>query len=247
MHARRSSIYIAVTFLSATTAVLGEVQPWGQCGGQGYQGDTTCADGWTCTELNPYYSQCLGGQNPGGNQPAPTSAPSQPTDFPGLPGGGNGTSIIVSPTGAPELPGNGTQPTDLPSTFETVVTPPSPTAEPDACEVDLEPNTDDTSCEVDQDEDTVALTSDVPVPAPTSGQNATSPAAAPTSVPSSRPIAGNGKNGAKCSLDAAIKAAGKKYIGVATDQRLLEGGQNADIIKANFGQVTPENRSVMLS
>ncbi|GKT51482.1 endo-1,4-beta-xylanase 2 [Colletotrichum spaethianum] len=43
------------------------------------------------------------------------------------------------------------------------------------------------------------------------------------------------------SVDALIRAKGKQYFGTATDQRLLTTGKNADIIKANFGQVTPEN------
>ncbi|KAG9101108.1 hypothetical protein FRC06_003336, partial [Ceratobasidium sp. 370] len=32
---------------------------YGQCGGQGYAGCTTCASGSTCTYLNDYHSQCL--------------------------------------------------------------------------------------------------------------------------------------------------------------------------------------------
>ncbi|PPQ71982.1 hypothetical protein CVT26_007138 [Gymnopilus dilepis] len=32
---------------------------WGQCGGQGWTGCTSCAAGSTCTFSNPYYSQCL--------------------------------------------------------------------------------------------------------------------------------------------------------------------------------------------
>jgi cellulose 1,4-beta-cellobiosidase len=32
---------------------------YGQCGGIGYTGPTTCAAGSTCTVSNPYYSQCL--------------------------------------------------------------------------------------------------------------------------------------------------------------------------------------------
>lgn len=32
---------------------------WGQCGGIGYGGPTACASPYTCTQLNPYYSQCL--------------------------------------------------------------------------------------------------------------------------------------------------------------------------------------------
>lgn len=54
-------------------------------------------------------------------------------------------------------------------------------------------------------------------------------------------VAGSGANGASCSLDAAFKAAGKKYVGVATDRGLLGKGQNKQIIIDNFGQVTPEN------
>ncbi|GLB40266.1 putative candidate xylanase, Glycoside hydrolase family 10 [Lyophyllum shimeji] len=32
---------------------------WGQCGGIGWTGPTTCVAGSTCTVSNPYYSQCL--------------------------------------------------------------------------------------------------------------------------------------------------------------------------------------------
>ncbi|EEB91228.1 hypothetical protein MPER_10446 [Moniliophthora perniciosa FA553] len=30
-----------------------DVAPWGQCGGEGWTGETTCAAGATCTEMNP--------------------------------------------------------------------------------------------------------------------------------------------------------------------------------------------------
>ncbi|KAJ3961827.1 Endo-1,4-beta-xylanase 2 [Colletotrichum tropicale] len=43
------------------------------------------------------------------------------------------------------------------------------------------------------------------------------------------------------SIDALIKAKGKQYFGTCSDQGRLTSGKNADIIKANFGQVTPEN------
>ena len=49
------------------------------------------------------------------------------------------------------------------------------------------------------------------------------------------------KRQADVSLDELIKARGKDYFGVATDQGLLTTGSNADIIIGNFGQVTPEN------
>ncbi|EED14886.1 1,4-beta-D-glucan-cellobiohydrolyase, putative [Talaromyces stipitatus ATCC 10500] len=37
----------------------GVASHYGQCGGQGWTGPTTCASGFTCTVINPYYSQCL--------------------------------------------------------------------------------------------------------------------------------------------------------------------------------------------
>lgn len=44
------------------------------------------------------------------------------------------------------------------------------------------------------------------------------------------------------SIDTAFKAKGKKYFGTAADQSSLgSGSQNAAVIQADFGQVTPEN------
>lgn len=43
------------------------------------------------------------------------------------------------------------------------------------------------------------------------------------------------------SIDALMKAKGKLYFGTCADQGRLTQGKNAAIIKANFGQVTPEN------
>ena len=43
------------------------------------------------------------------------------------------------------------------------------------------------------------------------------------------------------SIDALIKAKGKLYYGVATDQGRLSTGKSAAVIQADFGQVTPEN------
>ncbi|UJR23216.1 hypothetical protein I4U23_026235 [Adineta vaga] len=37
------------------------VAEWNQCGGINYSGDTSCCDSLTCTELNPWYHQCLQG------------------------------------------------------------------------------------------------------------------------------------------------------------------------------------------
>lgn len=43
------------------------------------------------------------------------------------------------------------------------------------------------------------------------------------------------------SIDQLIKAKGKRYYGTCTDQNRLSTGKSADVIKGNFGQVTPEN------
>ncbi|KAH9847857.1 endoglucanase [Lenzites betulinus] len=64
-------VSIAVALASAAPALSTAV--WGQCGGIGFSGDTTCAAGSACVAQNPYYSQCL----PGAAAPTTTgSAPS---------------------------------------------------------------------------------------------------------------------------------------------------------------------------
>ncbi|KIJ52351.1 glycoside hydrolase family 27 protein [Sphaerobolus stellatus SS14] len=61
--------------------VVSQSGAWGQCGGQGWTGSTTCISGYACIYSNPYYSQCL----------AASSSPSSST-------GSNPTSTA---TGAP--------------------------------------------------------------------------------------------------------------------------------------------------
>lgn len=43
----------------AVVAVKAQQTGWGQCGGIGWGGPTTCVSGWTCEYSNPYFSQCL--------------------------------------------------------------------------------------------------------------------------------------------------------------------------------------------
>jgi endo-1,4-beta-xylanase len=43
------------------------------------------------------------------------------------------------------------------------------------------------------------------------------------------------------SLDAIFKSLGKQYFGTTADRNLLNNAQNAEILKADFGQLTPEN------
>lgn len=52
-------IYVAAVFLAALTGVSGQAALYGQCGGIGWSGPTTCASGSCCIYSNAYYSQCL--------------------------------------------------------------------------------------------------------------------------------------------------------------------------------------------
>jgi endo-1,4-beta-xylanase len=80
-----------------------------------------------------------------------------------------------------------------------------------------------------------------PIVAPVAVVSSKAPVVASSAKPATpKPTSSNGANGVTCSLDAAFKAHGKKYIGVATDKNLL-AGKSAQIIIDNFGQVTPEN------
>jgi endo-1,4-beta-xylanase len=142
-----SITHLAFVLSYVSTTALAAVGPWGQCGGNGWSGETTCTSGWSCKVTNEWYSQCVEGGGGGG-------------------GGADPTTLTTITTTATQTTGSGSQPTN---------------------------------------------------------------------------IGGSGKNGAKCSIDAAFKAKGKKYIGVATDQGLLTRSVNAQLLIDNFGQVTPEN------
>ncbi|KAK7990141.1 hypothetical protein PG989_010456 [Apiospora arundinis] len=61
---------------------------YGQCGGNGWSGATTCVSGFTCSVVNEWYSQCIpggsgGGGGGGGGSPTTTNAPGSPTSAPG--------------------------------------------------------------------------------------------------------------------------------------------------------------------
>ncbi|KAG8985957.1 hypothetical protein FRB90_004346, partial [Tulasnella sp. 427] len=49
----------AITVAALANLGLAAVPLYGQCGGQNYSGETTCAAGASCVYSNPYYSQCL--------------------------------------------------------------------------------------------------------------------------------------------------------------------------------------------
>ncbi|KAI0053909.1 glycoside hydrolase family 6 protein [Auriscalpium vulgare] len=56
---RLPSFVAIVAFASST--VFAQAPVYGQCGGQNWQGATTCVAGSVCTYSNAYYSQCLPG------------------------------------------------------------------------------------------------------------------------------------------------------------------------------------------
>ncbi|KAH7245508.1 family F xylanase [Fusarium tricinctum] len=73
----------------APVAAVAQSPVWGQCGGIGWNGATTCASGLKCEKINDYYFQCIPGT--GGSDPDPE--PTQPTT-PSPTGGSNaGTGL----------------------------------------------------------------------------------------------------------------------------------------------------------
>ncbi|KAH9940452.1 acetyl xylan esterase [Epithele typhae] len=46
-------------FLPCIRLASAQAQEWGQCGGIGWTGPTTCVSGTTCVKQNDYFSQCL--------------------------------------------------------------------------------------------------------------------------------------------------------------------------------------------
>ncbi|KAL0061266.1 hypothetical protein AAF712_011924 [Marasmius tenuissimus] len=71
----------AVTSLGLAVLVSAQSPAWGQCGGIGWTGPTTCASGSACVKQNEYYSQCVPGGSPtptttagtGGGTPPPAA------------------------------------------------------------------------------------------------------------------------------------------------------------------------------
>ncbi|CAN8102235.1 unnamed protein product [Discula destructiva] len=54
-----TSVKTSSSASATATASTGTQAHWGQCGGSGWTGPTTCVSPYTCTYSNSYYSQCL--------------------------------------------------------------------------------------------------------------------------------------------------------------------------------------------
>ncbi|KZV90902.1 hypothetical protein EXIGLDRAFT_719843 [Exidia glandulosa HHB12029] len=85
----QKSIAFFALVAALPTAVFGQSQVWGQCGGIGWTGPTTCVSGSSCVKQNDYYSQCL----PGASVPTTTTPPPTTTTTTTPP-----TSSSTSPT-----------------------------------------------------------------------------------------------------------------------------------------------------
>ncbi|KAJ2902522.1 4-O-methyl-glucuronoyl methylesterase [Zalerion maritima] len=88
------------SFLLLATGAAAQQAVWGQCGGQGWAGATTCEAGTHCEYYNDWYSQCIPG---GGDSPAPTAmtATQTPTVTTTQPGGSTTASQPPTTTGEP--------------------------------------------------------------------------------------------------------------------------------------------------
>ncbi|KAF2744849.1 glycoside hydrolase family 10 protein [Sporormia fimetaria CBS 119925] len=73
---------VALAAAGAAPVALAAVPVWGQCGGNGWGGETTCTSGNYCFQQNPWYHQCIPGS---GNNPTPTSAPPASSNPPTTP------------------------------------------------------------------------------------------------------------------------------------------------------------------
>ncbi|KAF9763686.1 hypothetical protein IL306_003021 [Fusarium sp. DS 682] len=77
---------LSIVLALAPVAAFAQSPIWGQCGGNGWTGPTTCQSGLKCEKINDWYYQCVPGSG-GGTDPPPSSTTTgggtQPT-------GGNG-------------------------------------------------------------------------------------------------------------------------------------------------------------
>ncbi|KAJ7448640.1 endoglucanase E-4 [Mycena galericulata] len=105
--------------LIAASVVVGQSPGYGQCGGQGWTGATTCVSGFTCVLSNPYYSQCLPGTATTtattSTPPVTTSTPPVTTSTPPV----TTTTTATPPTGS--SPSTGIIGTDFEGTLNSSV------------------------------------------------------------------------------------------------------------------------------
>jgi len=78
---------VSLISLALLSQRVAGVAVWGQCGGMGWTGSTTCDSGSTCVYSNAWYSQCLPST---GSPPSTTTSSSPPTNTGGSTTPGSG-------------------------------------------------------------------------------------------------------------------------------------------------------------
>jgi hypothetical protein len=57
----RKMLFKSITLGTLISAAVAQSPAYGQCGGQGWSGSSSCVSGYTCKAQSQYYSQCLPG------------------------------------------------------------------------------------------------------------------------------------------------------------------------------------------
>ncbi|KAI0356388.1 putative acetylxylan esterase A [Trametes cingulata] len=86
----------ALSVVALAGLVAAQAAEWGQCGGIGWTGATTCVAGTACVKLNDYYSQC----QPGAAAPPPPPTPTSPS----APAPTSSTPTGSAPSGLASIP-----------------------------------------------------------------------------------------------------------------------------------------------
>ncbi|KAF7428063.1 hypothetical protein PC9H_007282 [Pleurotus ostreatus] len=95
-------VALAVTL----SPVRGVVVEWGQCGGIGWAGETTCASGLVCLVNNEWYSQCVTGTS---SVPPTTSAPPTSTSVTPTTTSSTPTTSVAPPSSTGFVKTSGTE------------------------------------------------------------------------------------------------------------------------------------------
>ncbi|EGX51171.1 hypothetical protein AOL_s00054g547 [Orbilia oligospora ATCC 24927] len=90
--------------LFQAVGIYAQAPVYGQCGGIGWTGATTCASGSTCVYSNPYYSQCLPGSSP--NPTTTLATTTRTTTRAGTTPVTTTTTTARTTTTTPSAPGN---------------------------------------------------------------------------------------------------------------------------------------------
>ena len=86
------SLCFVLSLAVFATPIIAQQAAYGQCGGSGWSGQTTCVSGYTCTVNNEWYSQCVPSPAGGGGGAATTTA-SSPAPTSGSGGGSNSAGL----------------------------------------------------------------------------------------------------------------------------------------------------------